>query len=118
MQCETDHPKGCLVSLGYLSACSEESKAISRPLAEARAANRAGIKACIERAIAAGELPATVASEALAAVFDSFLLGLSVLARDGASLETLDAAVTQVMTVWDAQRLGSPMAANDQADEQ
>lgn len=118
MQCETDHPKGCLVSLGYLSACSEESKAISRPLAEARTANRAGIKACVERAIAAGELPATVASEALAAVFDSFLLGLSVLARDGASLETLDAAVTQVMTVWDAQRLGSPMAANDQADEQ
>ncbi|WLG98255.1 TetR/AcrR family transcriptional regulator [Pseudomonas sp. FP198] len=118
MQCETDHPKGCLVSLGYLSACSEESKAISRPLAEARTANRAGIKACIERAIAAGELPATVASEALAAVFDSFLLGLSVLARDGASLETLDAAVTQVMTVWDAQRMGSPMAANDQADEQ
>jgi AcrR family transcriptional regulator len=118
MQCETDHPKGCLVSLGYLSACSEESKAISRPLAEARTANRAGIKACVERAIAAGELPATVASEALAAVFDSFLLGLSVLARDGASLETLDAAVTQVMTVWDAQRMGSPMAANDQADEQ
>lgn len=118
MQCETDHPKGCLVSLGYLSACSEESKAISRPLAEARTANRAGIKACVERAIAAGELPATVASEALAAVFDSFLLGLSVLARDGASLETLDAAVTQVMTVWDAQRLGSPMVANDQADEQ
>lgn len=118
MQCETDHPKGCLVSLGYLSACSEESKAISRPLAEARTANRAGIKACVERAIAAGELPATVASEALAAVFDSFLLGLSVLARDGASLETLDAAVTQVMTVWDAQRMGSPMVANDQADEQ
>jgi AcrR family transcriptional regulator len=118
MQCETDHPKGCLVSLGYLSACSEESKAISRPLAEARTVNRAGIKACVERAIAAGELPATVASEALAAVFDSFLLGLSVLARDGASLETLDAAVTQVMTVWDAQRMGSPMVANDQADEQ
>ncbi|WP_434657939.1 TetR/AcrR family transcriptional regulator [Pseudomonas sp. R3-56] len=116
MQCETDHPKGCLVSLGYLSACSEESKAISRPLAETRTANRAGIKACVERAIAAGELPATVASEALAAVFDSFLLGLSVLARDGASLETLDAAVTQVMTVWDAQRMGRPMAANDQAD--
>lgn len=83
MQCEPDHPKGCLVALGLLSACTDESKIISQPLAQARATNRAGIVACIERAVAAGELAATVAPDALATVFDSFLLGISVLARDG-----------------------------------
>lgn len=114
MQCEPDHPKGCLVSLGLLSACTQESQAISRPLAEARALNRAAMVACIERAMAAGELPATVAPAALAAMFDSFLLGMSVLARDGASFKTLNAAVTQVMTVWDALRSASPIAQNAQ----
>ncbi|MEN1835648.1 TetR/AcrR family transcriptional regulator [Pseudomonas lijiangensis] len=101
MQCEPDHPKGCLVALGLMSACSQESKAISEPLARARKQNRAGIVACIERAIAAGELPVRVVPETLATVFDSFLLGLSTLARDGVPYETLDAAVGQVMGVWD-----------------
>ncbi|MBI6818532.1 TetR/AcrR family transcriptional regulator [Pseudomonas syringae] len=105
MQCEPGHPSGCLVALGLMSACSDESKAISKPLARARDLNRAGIVACIQRAVAAGELPATVIPETLAAVFDSFLLGLSTLARDGAPHATLDAAVTQVMRLWDS--LGS-----------
>jgi len=108
MQCELGHPKGCLVSLGFLSACSDESKAISRPLAQARSANRAGIVACVERAIAAGELSTTVVPDALATVFDSFLLGISILARDGVPFETIDAAVTQIMTLWDAVRIPDP----------
>ncbi|ARD12246.1 MULTISPECIES: TetR/AcrR family transcriptional regulator [Pseudomonas] len=104
MQCEPDHPKGCLVALGLMSACTEESKAISEPLAKARNLNRAGIVACIHRAVAAGELPATVIPETLAAAFDSFLLGLSTLARDGVPYATLDAAVTQMMGLWDSMR--------------
>jgi len=105
MQCEADHPKGCLVSLGLMSTCSDESKAISEPLARARSLNRAGIVTCIERAIAAGELPTTVMPETLAAVFDSFMLGLSTLARDGVPHATLDGAVSQVMGLWDSLRI-------------
>ena len=108
MQCEPDHPKGCLVALGLLSACSEESKAISAPLAKARAQNRAGIEACIERAIASGELPPTVAADALATTFDSFLLGISVLARDEVPFEKIDQAITHIMALWDASSVGSP----------
>ncbi|WP_213881378.1 TetR/AcrR family transcriptional regulator [Pseudomonas sp. dw_358] len=102
MQCEPDHPKGCLVALGLLSACTDESKAISGPLARARAVNRGGMLACVERAKANGELPTTVAAQALATVFDSFLLGISVLARDGVSFEQIDAGVTQILGMWDA----------------
>lgn len=107
MQCEPDHPKGCLVALGLMSACSDESKLISEPLARARSMNRAGIVACIDRAIATEELPATVIPQTLAAVFDSFLLGLSTLARDGLAHATLDAAVTQVMGIWDSLGVAS-----------
>lgn len=107
MQCEAGHPKGCLVSLGLMSACSEESRAISAPLARARSLNRAAMLACIERAIAAGDLSETAIPEAVATVFDSFLLGLSTLARDGLPHAKLDAAVTQIMGVWDSQRIVS-----------
>ncbi|MBA1228184.1 TetR/AcrR family transcriptional regulator [Pseudomonas viridiflava] len=102
MQCEADHPKGCLVSLGLMSACSDESKAISAPLARARDMNRAALVDCVERAIEAGDLPKTVMPESLAAVFDSFMLGMSTLARDGISHQMLDAAVSQVMGLWDS----------------
>lgn len=104
MQCEPGHPKGCLVALGLLSACTDNGKAISAPLARARSLNRAGIVACIERAIASGDLPANVVSDALATAFDSFLLGISVLARDGVGFERIDAAVTQIMGLWDGVR--------------
>ncbi|MHC8314624.1 TetR/AcrR family transcriptional regulator [Pseudomonas sp. LB3P31] len=104
MQTEPDHPRGCLVSLGLMSACSQESKVISRPLAESRALNRVGITKCVERGVAEGQLRPTVDIEALATMFDSFLSGLSILARDGVSHAALDAAVTQVMSVWDGAR--------------
>lgn len=104
MQCEPEHPRGCLVALGLMSACSEESQLISQPLANARAVNRTGIVACVERAIASGELPTTVAPEAFATMIDSFLLGLSPLARDGVPHATLDAAITALMSVWDNAR--------------
>jgi AcrR family transcriptional regulator len=114
MQCEAGHPTGCLVALGFLSACTEESKAISAPLAEARALNRAGIVACVERAIADGELPETVTADALASVYDSFMLGISVLARDGVPFEQIDDAVTQVMALWDGLRVSGPVLVDDQ----
>jgi AcrR family transcriptional regulator len=107
MQCEPGHPRGCLVALGLLSACSEESKAISQPLTRTRRMNREGLLACVERAVSAGELPATVTPEVLATTFDSFLLGLSTLARDGFSPPALDAAVDQMMGLWDSLRVAN-----------
>ncbi|WP_178129052.1 TetR family transcriptional regulator C-terminal domain-containing protein [Pseudomonas sp. ANT_J12] len=87
---------------GVKKTCSAQPTAVSAPLAEARARNRAGIIACIERAIAQGELPVTTDTKALAAMFDSFLLGLTALARDEIPHAVMDASVTQVMAVWDA----------------
>jgi len=87
--------------LGVMSAPSPELSAVTAPLARSRARTRAGIKACIERAVAAGELVREVDPHALSTVFDSFLLGLSTLARDGVTFKGMDAAVSHIMGLWD-----------------
>ena len=115
MQCEPDHPKGCLVALGAMSACSQESRIISAPLAQTRSQNREALRACVERGIALGQLTAEVDATALATAFDSFLLGLSTLARDGVSADAMDAAVTRVMRLWDEASVGPACAAQPHA---
>lgn len=101
MQCETGHPKGCMVALGVMSAGTPDNAAVTAALTASRARTRAGLLACVRRGIAQGELNAATDPMALAQVFESFLLGLSTLARDGATQENLEAAVTQVLQLWD-----------------
>jgi hypothetical protein len=48
-------------------------------------------------------LPADTDVRGFAATFHSFLLGLSVQARDGVPASVLDTAVTEVMRAWDAR---------------
>lgn len=101
MQCECGHPKGCMVALGVMSAPSPGFAAVTAPLKLSRERTRAGIASCIERAIRQGELRGDAEVPALTTVFDSFLVGLSTLARDGVGLETMESAISRVMTVWD-----------------
>ncbi|WP_269792826.1 TetR/AcrR family transcriptional regulator [Stenotrophomonas sp. Iso1] len=103
MQCERGHPKGCMVALGVMSAPSPELSAISAPLTRSRARTRAGIRACVERAIVSGELGPDADAAAMACVFDSFLFGLSTLARDGVTFKAMDTAITQLMCLWSAR---------------
>ncbi|MBP2171061.1 AcrR family transcriptional regulator [Erwinia toletana] len=101
MQCEPGHPKGCMVALGIMSAPTAEYADVVRPLTESRSRTRAGFIACVERGIARGELPAETDARVMAAVFDSFLLGLSTLARDGVEHQVFAAAITQILQLWD-----------------
>jgi len=102
MQCERGHPKGCMVALGVMSAPSPELSALTAPLTRSRAHTRAGIRACVDRAIASGDLKPGTDAASLAFVFDSFLLGLTTLARDGLGFKAMDAAIQRLMVVWDA----------------
>lgn len=101
MQCDDGHPKGCMVTLGVMSAPSPENVGVVQALTESRARTRAGIVACVERGVAVGELPENTVAPAMATVFDSFLQGISILARDDTPLEVIDAAITQIMLTWD-----------------
>ena len=108
MQCERGHPKGCMVGLGVMSAPSKEHAAVTEPLTRSRARTRSGIARCVKRGVDGGELRADTDVNALATVFDSFLLGLSTLARDGVRQDVMDLAITQLMAAWDANAVGRP----------
>ncbi|CAM2787678.1 MULTISPECIES: TetR/AcrR family transcriptional regulator [Pseudomonas] len=115
MQCEDGHPKGCMVALGVMSAPSPENARVADALTQSRARTRAGIVACVERAIRAGQLPDTLDAPVMATVFDSFLQGVSILARDDVAHATLDAAITQLMQTWEiaSARVGRRVADNE-----
>lgn len=100
MQVEAGHPTGCMVALGVTSAGMIENAAIIATLTGTRARNRAGLLACVQRGVARNELDPATDVPALAAAFESFLLGLSTLARDGATQKTLDRSVTQILRLW------------------
>ncbi|RPD93194.1 TetR/AcrR family transcriptional regulator [Candidatus Pantoea deserta] len=104
MQCEDGHPSGCMVGLGALSATSAEHAAAAEPLTRSRIRTREGIAATIQRAVDSGELGKEVDVMALSTSFSTFLFGLSIQARDGATTEELNAAVSQIMRLWDASK--------------
>ena len=105
MQCAPGHPPGCMVALGCMSAPTPEHAAVAEPLTQSRARTRAGFVRCVQRAVASGELSASTDAVSLAAVFDSFLSGVSIQARDGMAYAVLDPAITQILRVWDANRV-------------
>ncbi|GGH53400.1 TetR family transcriptional regulator [Frigidibacter albus] len=99
MQTDPSHPPGCLIVLGA-SNCGPSSGEVVRDLQEERHRNREAIAAQIRRAIAEGELPKDTDTGALVALFNTFLVGLSAAARDGASPEDLEKAIDQIMKTW------------------
>lgn len=101
MQCDPEHPPGCLYALSA-ATCLPQSPAAHEMVRALRDRDRDRITACVHRGIAEGDLAAGTDADALAAVFHSFVLGISTLARDGLSASTLDSAVTQLMSSWDA----------------
>ncbi|OLS60765.1 TetR/AcrR family transcriptional regulator [Pseudomonas putida] len=101
MQCEDGHPRGCMVALGVMSAPSPENARVTSALTQSRQRTRAGLLRCVERGISAGELPGETQAEVLGTVFDSFLQGISILARDDTPHAVIDAAITRVMRVWE-----------------
>lgn len=104
MQCEPGHPSGCMVGLGAMSAPSAENAAVAEPLERSRNRTRAGVVATIERGVATEQLNKSVDVKALAAMFSTFLFGISIQARDGASLDELNKAITQMMWLWDSNK--------------
>lgn len=104
MQCGNGHPRGCMVALGAMSAPSAEHRAVARPLAASRGRTRAGFARCVERGVSSGELDGRTGVAALALAFDSFLLGLSTLARDGVRHQAMQSAIDGVMACWDMAR--------------
>lgn len=101
MQTENSHPRGCLLVLSAVN-CSPEQKHIREMLAKERERVRGWLNDCIERAVANGELPKFTDTSMVVTLFETFLRGISTQARDGVPYEVIDAAITELMSVWDA----------------
>jgi TetR/AcrR family transcriptional repressor for divergent bdcA len=101
MQSDSSHPLGCLHAVS-ISTCLPESSDSYRIVVARRQADLARIAACVRRGVDDGDLEVTTDVDGLAALFHSVLLGISTLARDGATRPVLDAAVELAMSAWDA----------------
>jgi TetR/AcrR family transcriptional repressor for divergent bdcA len=100
MQTNSEHPAGCMIVLATATT-APENRHLQTLLKEERNRNRAALRALVDRAVASGEFPDSIAAGAVAAMYDTFLVGLATQARDGVPFATLDAAVTEIMGVWD-----------------
>lgn len=112
MQAARTHPCGCLVVSGA-SNCSPENEPVQALLGSERQRTRAGIRACVERAVANGELRNCAATKVLPDILATFLHGMTCEVRDGATSTQLDAAITSLLTLWDAN---ATMSGRPQSD--
>ncbi|KQU17595.1 TetR family transcriptional regulator [Methylobacterium sp. Leaf94] len=97
----TDIPRGCMVTLS--SVGNEGHAELGDLVRSARAGTLESLQACLERAMGAGELPASTNVRALSRFVQTVQNGMSILARDGASREELDAVADIAMAGWDAR---------------
>ncbi|GAA2612972.1 TetR/AcrR family transcriptional regulator [Streptomyces roseoviolaceus] len=105
MQTDTSHPRGCLVALsGTVRAPGAGEAGARKVVAARRAADRARIRACIVRGIAAGELAEDTDVDGLTSMIHGFLLGISTQVCDGTSTRHLHAAADAVLANWDTLR--------------
>ncbi|RCX23683.1 TetR family transcriptional regulator [Fontibacillus phaseoli] len=100
MQTEKSHPLGCLIVLSDVS-CSPKHNHIREMLAKERERVRNWLKDCIARAVANGELPDSADIAILVTLFDTFLRGISIQARDNVPYESINSAIIQLMNVWE-----------------
>ncbi len=92
-------PAGCLLVHGAL-VCSDDSAAIRQELVEARGIQQELLRERFARAQFEGELPASVAPDALARYFTTLTHGMSVQAASGASVDDLRQVILIAFEAW------------------
>ncbi len=99
MQTDNSHPLGCLVASGA-SNCGPENAAVVAMLQAERQSNRTAIKSQLQRVRANGGIADDADVNAMAEMFNTFLVGISTAARDGSSQADLNRAIDQMMRLW------------------
>lgn len=97
MQTDQQHPLGCLLVIAATTT-STENEHLQHLLSKARTRIRTGIKACLARAQAAGELNPVIDLDTVSEVFCVFLFGITIQARDGIPFDTLEGAISGMMS--------------------
>jgi AcrR family transcriptional regulator len=100
-----DNPLGCMVTLSSVG-CGRQSD-LGDLMRSARAVTLERLEACLGKAVAEGELPASADIHALARFVQTVQSGMSILARDAASRAELESVAQLAMLGWDARTRGS-----------
>lgn len=96
-------PGGCMVGIGALR-CAEGSEVAEQATAQLRGASAQVLLRRIERARREGEIDSQSTPRALADFYSAVIEGMSVLARDGASGQRLQAVADAAMAAWPQRR--------------
>ncbi|MFV2019980.1 TetR/AcrR family transcriptional regulator [Micromonospora sp. LOL_023] len=94
------NPTGCLVVLAAIGGLPDSDE-VSRFLAQCRQRDVDEICRRIRRGIDEGDLPGSVDPEPLARFVGAVVQGMSVQARDGASVADLNGIIDWAMSAWD-----------------
>ena len=103
--CVADIPRGCMVALSAVG--SEGHAALGTLVQSARAVTLERLKTRFDRAIEDGEIPASTDVHALARFVQTIQNGMSILARDGAHRDELEAVARLTLLGWDARVRGA-----------
>ncbi|KUL95571.1 TetR family transcriptional regulator [Bosea sp. WAO] len=93
-------PAGCMVVLSVIHGAGTSSQT-GAALRDARAEAQTIIEARLRQAVEAGELPATCDPAGIASFYITVQQGMSIRARDGATLPELEAIAQSAMAAWD-----------------
>lgn len=96
---QPEAPAGCLVA-SAASTGSASSERVRAALAEVRKGTQTALQKRIEEDVEAGRLPKTANACALASLTVAVIQGMSTLARDGASRNSLLEMVPTAMAAW------------------
>ncbi len=99
--CVADLPRGCMVTLSQVG--SEGHEALGELVRAARGVTLERLTARFDAAVDAGEIPAATDRHALARFVQTVQAGMSILARDGATGDELQAVADLAMDCWDAR---------------
>jgi AcrR family transcriptional regulator len=99
-------PSGCLVTLSAL-ACSADTRPLSDELSESRNAFERLLRERYDAVKDAGPLPAGMDSRAAAAFVSTFIQGLAVQAKGGATRRQLRQIVNAVLATWPVEANGA-----------
>ncbi|WP_228002058.1 TetR/AcrR family transcriptional regulator [Nocardia australiensis] len=102
-----DKPHGCMVVLAG-TTYTTRSESIRDFLIEKRRETTLDIRERLDRGVTEGDLPAATDTAALAGFYTTVLYGLSIQARDGASLAELSLSIDCAMRVWPATETTPP----------
>lgn len=99
VQTSNTSPLGCMAVLSGQN-CLDSNKDVEALAARVRLETKEAICRCLQRAAREGELPDTTDIDAMTLMFDCFVKGISVQARDGVTEQALLHSVECLMHCW------------------